>query len=108
MVAGDDEDRNAAIRKAYEALVGHIHNARGHFASKEEVAAMDHEVGIRIDRVIQDSLIVVEEVLTPPSTRGATSDGVVKPEMGVREEDDTNPIAAHRGDLGYCMNEQVG
>ncbi len=97
VISGDNEDWNAVICEAYEATVRHIHDARGYSASEKEIASVNHEVGFRIDAVIQDALIVVEEITPTSSPRRSTSERIVEAEMSIGEEDDPNVSLVHRG-----------
>ena len=97
MISGDNEDWNAVICEAYEAIVRHIDDARGYCASEEEIASVNHEVGLRIDAVIQDALIVVEEITPTSSPRRSAADRIVEAEMSIGEEDDPNVSLVHEG-----------
>jgi hypothetical protein len=88
VVAGHDEDGDAALRQRGECGVCAVHDRPRYAAVREEVAAVDDQVRARPRGVVKHALVVVEEVGAVPPSAHSRLHGIVEAEVGVGEQQD--------------------
>ena len=97
MISRDDGDGNAAFRELEKRMVGAIDDARIDSAAKEEVTAVNQQIGLGGARIVEYMLKVGKEIGSAPGSIRAGSNRVVEAEVGIGEEDDAY------GHLSYCI-----
>ena len=83
MVARRNYDGDPRFGEVVQRFVRHIHNRLVHAGAKEKIAAVNDEVGPRGSCVVENPLVVVEEVRSPPALLHPGTHGVVEPQMRV-------------------------
>jgi hypothetical protein len=94
VIAGNDEDRNAAVGDATEWLESLVSSGGNDVRTIEYVAAVHDEVDLVGERRSKRGGVVREEIMTPAPALDSWTRREVEAEVGVSEEEDAD-VSCH-------------
>jgi hypothetical protein len=90
VVARDENDRHPSIGHLEQRFEGHPHEFRRNLRSKQEIAAVDHEIDLPATRGTEGGAGVGEEIRTATPALDTRTKRKVETEVGVGKEEDAD------------------
>ena len=106
VVAGNDKDRHPAIGDSREGLERLPRDAGWHAGPVEYVSPVHHQVDVTVECALQRSVVVGEEIVTPPPALDSRAHRQVEAEVRIGEEEDADGVR-HTGNVIGAWHERV-